>query len=291
MSKVVVCRGVAGAGKSTWAKQFVADNPDWIRVNKDDIRASIMKGVWDKNKEKNIVVPERDRVIASALRQGLNVIVDDTNLEMFHIDRIREIAAPFSAEVEIKYFYVDTEEAIRRDAKRGAASVGEKVIRSMAAKIRVIPQLNTPAYEEDPDLPWCVIVDLDGTISLNGHGRSYYDATTCDQDLLNTPVHFVLEAVHFRTDHPTEVIFLSGREDTYKEPTERFLAKHWDHPYRLFMRKGGDMRKDAVIKSELFDAEIRGIYNVRFVMDDRSVCIQLWRSLGLAAFQVADGEF
>lgn len=43
MNKVIICRGIQGSGKSTWAKQWVKEDPNHrIRINQDDFR----KYVW-----------------------------------------------------------------------------------------------------------------------------------------------------------------------------------------------------------------------------------------------------
>lgn len=39
MSKIILCRGIQGSGKTTWAKQYCKEHPNSIRVNRDDIRA------------------------------------------------------------------------------------------------------------------------------------------------------------------------------------------------------------------------------------------------------------
>jgi hypothetical protein len=59
----------------------------------------------------------------------------------------------------------------------------------------------------------------------------------------------------------------------------------------LFMRKNGDYRKDAIIKKEIFDNNIRGKFNIDFALDDRNQCCEMWRSLGLTCLQVANGDF
>ena len=38
MPKVILCRGIQGSGKTTWAKQYCKEHPNTIRVNRDDIR-------------------------------------------------------------------------------------------------------------------------------------------------------------------------------------------------------------------------------------------------------------
>ena len=57
------------------------------------------------------------------------------------------------------------------------------------------------------------------------------------------------------------------------------------------MRSTGDHRNDAIVKQELYEQEIAGKYNVDFCVDDRDRVVDLWRSLGLTCFQVAEGWF
>ena len=57
------------------------------------------------------------------------------------------------------------------------------------------------------------------------------------------------------------------------------------------MRKQHDNRADWIVKKELFVDEISNIYDVKFVLDDRQQVVDMWRSLGLTCFQVAEGNF
>ena len=57
------------------------------------------------------------------------------------------------------------------------------------------------------------------------------------------------------------------------------------------MRPEGDTRKDAILKREIYEREIRNRYNVAYVLDDRDQTVRVWRDLGLTCLQVADGDF
>ena len=141
-----------------------------------------------------------------------------------------------------------------------------------------------------------IICDLDGTLSINDHGRSYFKADDCDKDSLNEPVALVLEMAK---EFCIQIIYLSGREDKYRNPTEKFLKKHdldfddvseeWSYP--LFMRKTGDKRADDIIKWEIYQEHIEPNYDIQFILDDRQQVVDMWRSKGLTCFQVADGKF
>lgn len=285
---VLILQGLPASGKTTFAMQHCAQTGA-VRVNKDEIRASLrLHGwVWSQKAETRDVIPARDRAIRNALENGLDVVVDDTNLMGSHIRDIERLAGEYGADVMIKTFGVPVDECIRRDALRnGDAHVGEAVIRRMAG---ALPRPVTP-YQETPGLPWCVICDLDGTLALKYPGRDIYDGTLCHKDAPNRPVAFILEHLPFSM---VEVIFVSGREDTWREQTHEFLNQRLDipHPRQLYMRAAGDRRDDVIVKQELFDQHIRGKFNVLFVLDDRNRVVRMWRALGLTCLQVADGAF
>ena len=44
MAKIVLCRGIQGSGKTTWAKQWVLEDPEHrVRFNNDDIRNMLLQ--------------------------------------------------------------------------------------------------------------------------------------------------------------------------------------------------------------------------------------------------------
>jgi hypothetical protein len=140
-----------------------------------------------------------------------------------------------------------------------------------------------------------IMCDLDGTLALKHKNRTWYDASTCDVDIVNTPVYEVL----IQCIEQYHIIFCSGREDKYREQTLKFLNKAFDdvsfvenHDFSLFMRATDDFRKDSIVKHEIYYRDIYNNYNVSFVLDDRSQVVNMWRdACGLTCFQVAEGNF
>jgi hypothetical protein len=235
---------------------------------------------WTKNNEK-FVEALRDHIIISALIDGKHVIVDDTNLHPRHEAHIRHLAkerAPGTS-VKVKFFDIDVEDAIQRDLTR-PNSVGERVIRNMWNTF-IAPPRAAPAV--DPLLRTAVIVDLDGTLALMVD-RGPFDAARCETDVVNEVVRSIIE-------HHEHVVLMSGRSAEFREQTERWLATNNIAYFELHMRAEGDVRKDAIVKRELFDAHINGKWNVSFVLDDRQQVVDMWRSLGLICLQVAPGDF
>ena len=146
-----------------------------------------------------------------------------------------------------------------------------------------------------------IICDIDGTLALKHDGRTWYDASTSDLDNPNKPVLALLRFVQeanwhgLNQEQNCQIIFLSGRQEKDREPTEKFLEKHRLNRYPLFMRTTDDFRNDTIIKKELYEENIKGNYEILFVLDDRNSekcpVVDMWRELGLACFQVADGNF
>jgi len=281
MLKVIMTKGLPASGKSTWAKEMCAQG--YKRVNKDDLRAMIDNGKWS-DKNENFIMEMRDFLVRNALKQGHSIIVDDTNFHPIHEQKLKEIATELGADFEVKDFTdVPLEVCIARDAQR-ATPVGRKVILNMYKKF-IQPATTKPKY--DPAKRWAVICDLDGTLAIH-NGRSPYDADKCDTDLINDPISQIL--YRFQLDNH-DIIFCSGREEKYREKTQAWLKQTGLSYSALLMRKTGDMRNDAIVKREIYEAEIKDKYNVLFVLDDRDRVVDMWRSEGLTCLQVDYGAF
>jgi hypothetical protein len=139
-----------------------------------------------------------------------------------------------------------------------------------------------------PRKPSAVIVDVDGTLALITD-RSPYSHQGVLKDKPNAPVIAVARALAAQ-EHA--LVIVSGRSELAREDTERWLDRHlgveYDGP---FMRADRDGRKDATIKREIYERDIKPNYDVLCVLDDRDQVVEMWRSLGLTCLQVARGDF
>lgn len=69
MSKIILCRGIQGSGKTTWAKQWVLEDPEHrVRFNNDDIRNMLGK-YWVPSRE-NLVSDIKKDFMVSAMEFG-----------------------------------------------------------------------------------------------------------------------------------------------------------------------------------------------------------------------------
>lgn len=279
--KILILKGLPASGKSTYAKELVAVNHNWVRVNKDDLRAMMNGGVFSGKLEKHIVRTERE-LVENALKLGKNVIVDDTNFNPNHEIFFRALAYQYSAEVEVKFFDIPLEMCIDRDNKR-PNGVGETVIRRMYNQyLKPKPAV----YERDESLPKAIICDIDGTLA-HMKNRSPYDWSRVGKD----DVDPIIKSLLNKLKNKYFIILVSGRDEVCREETEQWLSNNGIEYRFLLMRRNGDNRPDTVIKKEIFENDIRDDYNIEFVLDDRNQVVDMWRSLGLKCLQVQEGDF
>lgn len=285
MNTLIMMKGLPGSGKSFAAKKIVDDSRgEHKRVNRDDLRAMIDNGRWSRKNEE-FVRKIRDLIIIEALNSCHDVIVDDTNLEPSLEVHFRQIAKEHDANFQIiDLTSIDKDLCIKRDLTR-PNSVGSKVINRMYNQY--IAHKETPKYIEGA--PDAIICDLDGTLALFGKENPYDRDFT--KDNLNVKVADILWTYYTQAESGLNIILISGRQDKAREQTEEWLRKY-QIPYNaLYMRETEDIRKDAIVKEEIYEERIKHKFNVLFVLDDRDQVVQMWRNLGLTCLQVAPGDF
>ena len=278
--QVIMTVGLPASGKTTYAKQLITDVPGWKRINKDDIRSMFDNGKYSKKNEKFVIQCE-ELLILETLKSGYNVILDNTHLCPKHKTRIAALVAD-KADLIINdsFLTVPLSECIKRDLLRHN-SVGEAVIRGMYDKYIYVDPRSATRIEGLPD---CVVIDLDGSLSLL-NGRNPYDASTCENDLLNEPVYEL-----YKSYYPSKkIVLVSGRKDTWRDQTISWLDKHNIRYDALYMRAALDQRKDSVVKQEIYEAYIKNVYNVHAVIDDRPQVLRMWRDNGLFTINVGYG--
>ena len=313
MKHILILTGLSGSGKSTFARRFCAENPNWLRVNRDDLRRSLLPvslsqywQTWpdyDKNRIENLVNELQKTAILEGLTRGWNVLIDNTNLKLSYINEFRRLLTTHFDEVEIRYQLIETplQECIRRDRER-TDSVGETVIRQQAEQLRMLKKkfkfqtetlTRNPIFQrvQDERLPRCILVDIDGTVADKGT-RSPFDWNRVGEDTPKWPIINLVKALR-ASDYT--IVFFSGRDAVCRPETTVWLNEHfgWHRAdYELFMRPEQDNRKDSIIKQELFEQHILGRYYVEFVVDDRQQVVDMWRrTLGLTCVQVDYGDF
>jgi tRNA uridine 5-carbamoylmethylation protein Kti12 len=129
MAVLVITRGLPGAGKTTRALAWVAeDRAGRARVNRDDLRAMMHDGVWRGSDTEGQILAARDAVITALLRSGVDVVSDDTNLPSAAVRDLARLAAACDAGFEVwDMTDVPLDVCVERDGRRERA-VGERRI-------------------------------------------------------------------------------------------------------------------------------------------------------------------
>lgn len=145
-----------------------------------------------------------------------------------------------------------------------------------------------------------ILVDLDGTLTNCDHRvhflypkvggkkdwKSFYEAMGDDE--IHLWCHELMIAMQ---KQGYGIVFVTGRDENYRDLTTAWLEKHNVSYDELHMRKFGDHRDDYLVKEEIYNSEIKPRMNVLFVVDDRKSVVEKWRQLGLVCLQCAEGNF
>jgi predicted kinase len=142
-----------------------------------------------------------------------------------------------------------------------------------------------------------VYLDLDGTLCNCEHRRHHVEtgnwpgffAGMCD-DTIITHTETALRALHAAG---YAIIIGSARpdENNYRQMTTEWLDRH-NIPYSaIYLRDGGDYRKDSIVKVEILERMLNDGWDIQFAFDDRDQVVRAFRDYGLPVFQVNDGDF
>lgn len=307
MTQIIVTRGLPGSGKSTWAERVVQAE-DWphVIVERDQLRQALFNSWWTgKQEDEEKVTRYQEKLVRLHLSEGTSVIISDTHLPDRSVKKWLKIGAEFNVPVEVKDFRdVPLETVLLHNEQRNYWAekvVPEEVIRdkynrfikgrdltkevtytpSTKAEIEPYVQPAEPAY---PRLN-AVIFDIDGTLAIMGD-RSPYDGAAVWKD---TPNYDVATALNLHREAQHTIYIVSGRDEVYREVTEKWLDSHGIKYDELLMRptEEGNKREDSIIKHELFNKHIRPLgYRILGVYDDRHRVLRMWRQLGLTTFHV-----
>jgi len=143
----------------------------------------------------------------------------------------------------------------------------------------------------------CYIFDIDGTLSNTAHRLHHIQKSPKDWDSFFGAQHLDREHRHvvgvaLLLALTTKIVFCTGRPETYREVTRRWLNRcGFDSYSPLYMRPANDRRDDDIIKSELLDRMILDGFDPIMAFDDRDRVVAMWRARGVPCAQVAPGNF
>jgi len=263
--------GLQASGKSTFAKEWIADHHKWLRVNRDSIRDKFFGGVWSNAREKGVIAVEKS-ILETMLHNGYNVIIDDTNLSFRTINMWKDFAEAIGANFETREFHTPFEVCVERDAARlGKERVGKAIISKTALFNGLINWGNKPI----------AIVDIDGTIADGSHREHILQAKPVKWDKYfslmgnDAPIMNIIQQVQELSKTHT-ICIMTGRPDTYQYITMDWLNKYDVPCDYLFMRSASERIPDYEVKERFYLAMPAS--KVAIVFDDRqSVNDLCWR--------------
>lgn len=282
-TELIICQGLPGSGKSTFAIQRVCNGhgPNrWVRINRTLLRQMLHAEdrIPTPNRHDRVVVTlaVRDLAIRGALEQGFSVVCDDPNLDPQDVKELARVAELAGAEVTVRTFPLSLEEALYRN-ERAMHPLPAHVIVEMARKA-AMPKPIRPERPWVERAPAAIICDVSGTLRRGG--------------VLNEPIMHVVTGVMRlwkETPHGIQLVFFVETADI--EWAEANIFTPFERLDSDFYYLGIHERSsEAAQKRAHFDARIEGRYNVVLVLDDKDRPVRMWRELGLPVCQIAEGE-
>lgn len=149
MPKIILCRGIQGSGKTTWAKQWALEDPEHrVRFNNDDIRNMLGK-YWVPSRE-DLVKSLRSVFLLISMSYGFDIVIDNMNLNPKELEYYNGVLDDWNNlewamldvvrpkySLEFKDFFIPLQDCIERDSKR-PNPIGEEVIRKTYEKYKDI---------------------------------------------------------------------------------------------------------------------------------------------------------
>lgn len=154
MAILIICRGLPGSGKTTYAEGLLAvwERGTLARVNRDDLRRCVFATghLSDQQDFEDVVTAIQHGMMRAVLSRGVNVICDDTNLRTLYVDRLTDLARECNAGWSIHDMTrVPLEVCIERDAARPPERrVGAEKIRALWEKHIALTYDPLPVPEE-----------------------------------------------------------------------------------------------------------------------------------------------
>lgn len=295
--KIILTRGIQGSGKSTWARQWVEEDPiNRVRINNDDIRNMLGK-YWVTEREP-LVSDIKLRMAEEAMNRGYDIVVDNMNLNPKEVKFWKNVVGTqngdldgYSYEIEFKDFFIPLEECIRRDAMR-PNPIGEKTIRDTWRRYKHFIQTseveryvnNLKRYEGKPK---CIVIDMDSTVCFNMSKRPWYGEGAAEgmvDDVPNTGVCDIIRQLQ----EQYSVVVATGRDTSQEEVTKQWLARQGINADEFYFRTNGDYRKGVEIKKEEITAILEK-YDIVAIFEDCEPIVQMYRDMGLTVLQPNKG--
>lgn len=270
---------------------FDKDTASWVNIERDHIRFSLFtEGVrdWTKykfnKKNENEVSKEYQVVLERAIKMEANLLLTDTWLNAKYRNEMIKKLEDNGYGVTLKDDWgITLEELWKRNAQR-YGGIDPHILYQQWKQY--CDYKGIKQYVKDPSKKKAVVFDVDGTLmDMTGIRKPY----EWDKVGLDKPIQVIVDMMIAYDMMGYQIIVVSGRDGCCVDATKESIIKAvgFDH-FWLFQRNAGDMRKDTIVKEEIFWKHIADNWQVEAWVDDRPCVCRHMRMLGLKVIQVAD---
>lgn len=310
MNKVInILVGPAGSGKSTFATNCM--EAGFVRISQDDQGRDGHRKAFE-----------------GAIQEGRDIVVDRMNFDKAQRAPYINAAKAAGYSVAITVFHESREVCYKRIMARSGhptinglgivkysegedGIIREKSRQANSALDTFFTRYQKPTKDESEfivNIGWeqssgsALIVDIDGTIADIEHRRHHLDRSLgkpnwrkfFDEMYNDKPNTWCVELINaFMVVGQRELVFASGRPDSYRKITEEWLSSVMDGPNwkALLMRHRNDSRQDNIVKEIILEFELKTRYKNLLFVDDRQQVVDMYRSHGYTVLQCDKGDF
>jgi hypothetical protein len=137
-----------------------------------------------------------------------------------------------------------------------------------------------------------IICDIDGTVAHLVHRLHYIRCNPKNYDAFyagvinDVPIQPVIELLKSLNHQEINIILVSGRPETTRTDTEKWLSINQVPYSKLLMRKENDRRQDNIVKKEILQNILEEGHTILFAIEDRKQVKQMWVENNVFVFDV-----
>lgn len=293
--KTIYCKGLPNSGKTTWAKEFIhnqnAVKERWVNSNRKELARYFF--FEDKN-----LLPWQESFLWQ-VESYLTIIKRNYDVSTINTENNLTLDKSKNPNIIINDQFLQTHPEVlysRNDMRSDMDKVTRDQLESSFKETLERPdhvdwffnKNETTQYRPYDKGHPSVIFDLDGTlVKLTSH-RGPFDEKKALSDKIHNQVFETLKA-HDEAGHG--IFIVTGREESSREVTEKWLKKNKVPYWDLFMKPTGSKKSDGETKLDILFKQINKDYAIIAVYEDRTPVVRAWRSVGLTCYQVAQHDY